>query len=112
MTVDAIIKYNSSERWAKELMFLNLEFFHNMCLERNKIEHNEDENPENRKKEKLIETILGEFELLDEGIYDKDEMETEKLMLMPVENLQMMEVNIENAKKRQWQKRKKNILPN
>jgi hypothetical protein len=109
LTVDSGIKHNTSEKWGKEIMGINLEFAHNMWLERNKSEHDEEGQPENRKKEKLVEIIRGKYEKV-EDLYDANEMEVECLMVMPVANLQMMEKNIKNEKKRRWKNKRNRLL--
>jgi hypothetical protein len=63
-----------------------------------------------RKKEKIIEIILGESNRLEknEG-YERDELEKEKLLLLPYENLQIIDKNQKNAWKRKKEK-KRNML--
>jgi hypothetical protein len=62
-----------------------------------------------RKKEKIIEIILGESNRLEknEG-YERDELEKEKLLLLPYENLQIIDKNQKNAWKRKKRKEKRN----
>jgi hypothetical protein len=96
---DSGIKYNSSEKWAKEIITLTWEFIHSMWLERNSCEHDLQGEPEKRKKEKLIEVIIGESEIMKYQEYPKEELDKENLLQLPKENLQMIENNLKNAKK-------------
>jgi hypothetical protein len=106
---DSGIKYNSSEKWAKEIIILTWEFIHSMWLERNSCEHDLQGEPEKRKKEKLIEVIIGESEIMEYQDYPKEELDKEKLLQLPKENLQMIENNLKNAKKSK--RRSINMLP-
>jgi hypothetical protein len=109
-TIDSGIKFNSSEKWAKDLILLTWEFLHEIWLERNKCEHDIDGDPTIRAKEKLIEIIKGESELLNYATYQRDEVELEVLINMPIENLQMLINNLKNAKEQQ-RKEKSVMLP-
>jgi hypothetical protein len=106
---DSGIKYNSPEKWAKELILLTWEFIHSMWLERNNCEHDLQGTPELRKKEKLIEIIMGESEIMEYQDYPKDEINMELLIQLPKENLQMIEYNLKNAK-RSRRRKSKNML--
>jgi hypothetical protein len=57
----------------------------------------------------LIEIIIGENELLDEATYNDGEIDVIKLLAMPLENLQMIEVNVKNNKQ-SWRKRNKKTI--
>jgi hypothetical protein len=59
-TVDLGIKHNSG---------LTFEFAFNIWTERNKIEHDTDGDPKKRKKEKIIEIIMGDLELTNYQVY-------------------------------------------
>jgi hypothetical protein len=104
-TVKSGIRFNSSEKWAKDIIKLNWDFVYQMWVERNRIEHDMNGDPELRKKEKLIEIIQGEYNLLNLDIYQVDEMTSEQLQSLPIDNLTMIETNIKNAK---LSKRKRN----
>jgi hypothetical protein len=80
-------------------MGINLEFAHNMWLERNKSEHDQEGQPENRKKEKLVEIIGGKYRKV-EDLYNADKMEVECLTVISVANSQMME-KIEKMKRQE-----------
>jgi Zn finger protein HypA/HybF involved in hydrogenase expression len=104
------IKFNSAEKVAKEMIILTWEFVHDCWLTRNKLEHDTDGDPETRKKEKVIEIILGESENTNYETYKKMELENDTLIRLPLENLQMLEINIKNEKKRRRTEKKK-MLP-
>jgi hypothetical protein len=104
--IDSGIKFNSSQKWAKEVINMNWEFIHDIWLIRNKTEHDEDGCPEKRAKEKLVEIIAGESIKENYVTYSEDEVEIGVLMNLPIDNLVMIERNIKNAKlhKRNWRK--------
>jgi hypothetical protein len=52
---------------------------------------------------------LGESEKTNYETYKKIELENDTLLRLPLDNLQMMEINIKNEKKRR--KEKKKMLP-
>jgi hypothetical protein len=84
------------ETWATEIILLTWEYVHKTWLKRNKTEHDEDGQPEYRKKEKIIEIILGGCQRLerDKG-YRNEELEKEKLINIPF--FQMIDKNKKNA---------------
>jgi hypothetical protein len=96
--VDSGIKHNTSEKWANEILKLNWEFVFNIWLERNKSEHDERGNPKLRRKEKLIKKIQGESAIMNFSVYKENEMTSEELIKLPIENLIMIESNLKNAK--------------
>jgi hypothetical protein len=98
-------KFNSSEKWETDIIKLNWDFVYDMWIERNKIEHDTNGDPELRKKEKIIEIIQGEFHLANNVNYTLEVLTSEKLISLPMENLVMIEHNIKNAKN---SKRKEN----
>jgi hypothetical protein len=100
------IKYNSTERWAKEIIEKTWDYIYANWKERNEREHENLTNPVGRQKEKLIEMIQGESQLSNYVLYNQEEVENETLEIMPVENLKMLLNNIKNAKTR----RRKNRL--
>jgi hypothetical protein len=97
-TTNSGIKFNSSEKWANDIIHLNWDFLFNMWIERNKIEHDSDGDPELRKKEKIIEIIQGESKMLPHSLYSPAELTMEHLIALPKDNLVMVEHNIKNAK--------------
>jgi hypothetical protein len=62
-----------------------------------------------RKKEKLIEIIMGESEIMEYQEYSKDEIKMELLIQLPKENLRMIENNLKNVK-RSGRRKSKNML--
>jgi hypothetical protein len=104
MSVDSGIKHNTAEKWANVLIILTWEFIHSMWLERNNCEHDMLGNLEIRKKEKLIEFIVGESRNMDYQEYPQEEIDKELLLQLPKENLQLIEITLKNARK---SKRKK-----
>jgi uncharacterized protein YejL (UPF0352 family) len=109
-SIDSGIKFNTSLKWAKEIILLTWNFIHEVWLERNKCEHDTDGDPEKRKKEKLAETIQGESELLKYSVYAKSEVGLEILLNMPTNNLVMLVYNLKNAKESK-RNEKLNMLP-
>jgi hypothetical protein len=55
--------------------------------------------PETRKKVKLIETIQNEAKKWKNGIYDKNELDANKLIKLPSENIKMLLENIKNGRR-------------
>jgi hypothetical protein len=106
-TQDTGTKYKLSEKWAKEKIILTCEFIYNSWIERNNSDHDTEGDLVIRKKQKIIEIIIGESEKLDksEG-FKKEDLERVRLMQLPIENLQRIELNQKNAKKRQNKKRR------
>jgi RNase H-fold protein (predicted Holliday junction resolvase) len=69
-----------------------------MWLERENCEYDLQGKPEMRKKEKLIEIIIGESYTMEYQEYPKEELKKEFLEQLPKENLQMIEYSLKNAK--------------
>jgi hypothetical protein len=47
-----------------------------------------------------VETILGELSQIEDEVYKENELEFEKLIKLPIENLQMIEINFKKVRKR------------
>jgi hypothetical protein len=97
-TMDSGIRYNSSKKWATEIITLTWEIIHKLWLKRNVIEHDVKGHPEQRKKDKIIEIIRGESIRMDYVVYSKLELENEALSKLPIENLHMINHNLKDAK--------------
>jgi hypothetical protein len=105
--IDSGQKFNTSEKWATEVILLNWEFAQKCWEERNKIEHDIMGQPEERKKEKIIEIIVGEHKMcVGNRIYEEKDLNPTVLQELQLENLQMIHTNIKNVRKN---KRKKTI---
>jgi hypothetical protein len=94
------IKYNSPEKIAKEIITLTWEYIYQCWVERNKKEHEDIGEKGIRKKEKIVEIILGESGQMEEEVYKENELVYENLIKLPIENLQMIEINLKNVRKR------------
>jgi hypothetical protein len=101
------IRYNSVEKWAKEVILLNWELAHNIWLSRNQNEHDSEGNPTERIKEKLIEEILGISRETEYRTYSKEELKISDLKKSPTDNLKIILINIKNDRTRRNKKRKK-----
>jgi hypothetical protein len=97
-TIDSGTQYNSSKKWALEIIALTWELIHNLWLKRKETEHDALGHPEQRKKEKIIEIIRGESIRMDYEVYSKVELENEALGNLPIENLHMINQNLKEAK--------------
>jgi hypothetical protein len=97
---DSGIKFNTAERIANEIIQHTWEFVSKMWRERNKVEHDEEGEPEVRKKEKVIEIIKGISEMTHYPIYSEDEINSDTLLSLPLDNLKMIEINLKNARER------------
>jgi hypothetical protein len=97
---DSGIKFNTPEKIANEIIQHTWEFVSKMWRERNKVEHDEEGEPAVRKEEKVIEIIKGISKMTNHPIYREDEMNADDLLSLPLDNLQMIEINLKNARER------------
>jgi hypothetical protein len=105
------IKYNSPQKIAKEIIMMTWDCIYNCWLTRNEVEHDNNGDSEFRKKEKIIEKIIGESEKTKYRVYSKSELERDKLLQSPLENLQMIITNIKNEKESRKKRRNKIVHP-
>jgi hypothetical protein len=83
-TIDSGIKFNTSEKWANEMITAVWEYVYNNWHARNSIEHDKNGDPECRKKEKVIEHILGISEKMDYKLYKQKELVDPTLIGLPI----------------------------
>jgi hypothetical protein len=102
-------KFATSTKWAKKIILLTWELIHHIWLERNNTEHDSAGCPKIRRKEKLIETIRGESEKMNFEIYTEEEISKEKLLSLPVENLNMLKINLKNVRSDKRSKNSENL---
>jgi hypothetical protein len=79
---------------AAAIIVATWEFIYEIWIVRNKIEHDKEGKPEIRKREKLVEIIVGKSEIINYDTYSKKDVEMGVLTALLVENLQMIEKNI------------------
>jgi hypothetical protein len=100
-------KFNKSEKWANDIIMLTWDFVYDIWNIRNKIEHDEEGDPNNRKREKLKEVIWGISEQMEHKVYNKEEVSEEKLSKLSLGNLEMIENNLKNERGRRRKNKKK-----
>jgi hypothetical protein len=108
--IDSGIRHNTPIKWATEIIKLNWNYVHDCWKQRNIIEHDAEGSPETRKKEKIVEHLLGISEKMNYKVYKKVDMTNEVLMQLPIENLIMIEINLKNDKNKSREDKKKNKM--
>jgi hypothetical protein len=103
---DSLIKYNSSEKWAREIILLNWDFAYSIWNLRNKNEHDLEGKPELRAKEKILDEILGISKETEYSTYSRDELRIHELKQSPMDNLKIILLNIKNERARRTRKKK------
>jgi hypothetical protein len=102
----------TAETWDRDLILLTWNFAHEMWINRNKIEHDHDGNPNKRAKQKIINHILGIANSKGPQPYKLDELTEEKLQSMPITNLKSIHTTIKQKikkKKKQEHKNRKKL---
>jgi hypothetical protein len=80
------------------------ENMYNTWHERNSKEHDKNGAPETRKKEKVIEHITGISKKMEYHLYKENELDDTTLLVLPIENLQIMELNLKDVRKQKGKK--------
>jgi hypothetical protein len=92
-------RYTTAEKWAVDMIIATLEYVHGVWLQRNKYEHDLDGDPVLRRKEKLIETIRGEYKENDHNMYSTEDIEYDVLKKCNEDSLKAMCLHIKNGQK-------------